>query len=354
LVVACTPRGPAAIAGACFAAAAAGATAGAAGCSLLQSYDGYVGTDATAPGEAGGDTRAEAAEAAGQTLSACTMSQGANGLCAPAVPHGWAGPLILFEGPTDPAQVCASGYTSSCNGCLLHASPSTAEATCAACSCDPSPVSCGVWLAPGCPQQGQAFDGGFPFVAPGCYALPNGIDPQMVVGSYAAPVGSCAARGGQATVPPAWQESATACIPTAQLQQGSCASGEWCLATPPPPFPPAFCVSQPGTVDCPSGSPYVVTRTVYDDAGDTRGCSSCTCGAPDGGMNAMNGGCIGDIQSCMDDACAGCSPVVCKLGIQGPVLVQIDPTFQGGCDHGGGQPTGQLTPTGATTFCCTQ
>jgi hypothetical protein len=347
-----TPRRPAATVGVWLAAAAAGATAVAAGCSLLQSYDGYLATDATAPADAG-------AEAGGIVLGPCTTNQGAHGLCAPPTPPGWSVATILYEGPaTDPPQVCAAGYTPSCSGCSLYASLNDVPATCAACSCDPSPVQCATWLVAGCPLNGQA-DGGVPFVDSGCYPVPSEFTIQMAVGTYAAPFGSCAVQGGDASVPSmTWQQNATACIPTAQLEPGTCGSGETCLAQPPPPFPAAFCVSMSGDVSCPAGSPYSISRKVYAGATDTRGCAPCACGAPDGGVDKPMGrpGCVGSLQECPDDACAGnCYDLQCKAGIEnGSLLVQNDPTFQGGCEVSGGQPTGSLTATGATTFCCTQ
>src|ERR1700689_1538155 len=73
----------------------------------------------------------------GAPLKPCAVGGGMTGLCAPYPPDGWAG---------DPVQACASGYAPSCNGCTLHASPSSDPAVCAPCSCDSSNVACAEWL----------------------------------------------------------------------------------------------------------------------------------------------------------------------------------------------------------------
>jgi hypothetical protein len=337
---------------------ASGLSSLAAGCSLLVPLDGSVGDASTpsddAPSMMVGDAVGDASDAMaelGAPLKPCVVGGGATGLCAPYPPDGWAGPLIFYEGPAaDPVQACASGYAPSCSGCTLHASPSSDPATCATCSCDPSNVVCGIWLTDAC--ESMSPEGGVPYPSSGCYGP---IKPDQSFG-YPAPVGTCNASGGGATIGPPWGQTVTACSPTATLQTGNCAPGEWCLATPPPPFPARFCVSQPGTLACPGGT-YVVPFSTFQDASDTRACTKCSCGSPQNG-NGMKGQglqCSGEIQICEDDACSECTPAECQNPGWKYVAVDIDPTpFEAGCEPEGGEATGQLEPTGPITFCCSQ
>jgi hypothetical protein len=335
----------------------------AAGCSLLVPLDGSVG-DASTPSDDGpamivgdasdagdaGDAMAEL----GAPLKPCAIGGGMTGLCAPYPPDGWAGPLIFYEGPAaDPVQACASGYAPSCNGCTLHASPSGDPAACAPCSCDSSNVVCGEWLTDVC----GSMEGGAPYPNPGCYGP---VTPDQYF-AYAAPVGTCNASGGEATLGPPWGQTVTACSPTATLQPGSCAPGEWCLAPPPPPFPQRFCVSQPGTLACPGGT-YAVPFTTFQDASDTRACTTCSCGPPQSelGMKAQGQDqplqCYGSIEICEDDACSqGCTSAGCQSSGGKYVKVDVELTpSEAGCEPEGGERTGQLEPTGPITFCCSQ
>jgi hypothetical protein len=117
------------------------------------------------------------------------------------------------------------------------------------------------------------------------------------------------------------------------------------------------CIQATGDRTCPDGWPD--RHVVYDGADDSRSCSDCTCGQPEGGT------CSGLVSLYKDGACSALVDAVSVVS-DGPTCVQVQPkgsalgsqslsmiAYQpGACAPGGGEPTGALTPTGPTTFCC--
>jgi hypothetical protein len=129
----------------------------------------------------------------------------------------------------------------------------------------------------------------------------------------------------------------------------ACGAGMQCVTKPTAPFATSGCIYQAGTAACPPG---FTQRTVYyADAGDSRGCSACTCGAAAGGscsalnidrFDALN--CATATTSATDTACHN---------VHTSVKLTSTVVDAGACaPNGGGQPTGSYQPTDPTVICC--
>jgi hypothetical protein len=339
----------------------AGIAAPAAGCSLLESFPSYPeGSDAGRSGDGAhsADGPADRITTDGPADSpipadALPSCNGGAGFCAPAVPGGWAGPAIFYEGPVGAAADCVSGYTMTYTGFVQ---PSGVPAVCTPCTCDPSPIACGAALtlpaAKGfCTGTDGGTDGGTYSLEGGC----TGLSPyeSIILTPYA---GQCVPHGGDASLPGAWSSTATACAPTAATSMSTCAPGAFCLPQIPGPFSHRFCVSQAGDLACPAGG-YGVKYLTYGTGTDSRGCTSCACGSPKGRLDLCqfdaalcplaecSGGCTAAVQSFNGCVYTGsnASVSVAPMGTVGDAS----------CPPSGGDPAGELTPTLPTTFCCT-
>jgi len=111
---------------------------------------------------------------------------------------------------------------------------------------------------------------------------------------------------------------------------------------------PRPCILSPGDLSCPPGA-YSVRHVYYASVSDSRACTACACGVAAG-------------VTCSATAQQGCGqtgpaiplPTACaSLPSPGSVTLIAAATVTGGsCTPSGGQPTGALVPTGATTLCC--
>jgi hypothetical protein len=120
-----------------------------------------------------------------------------------------------------------------------------------------------------------------------------------------------------------------------------------------------YCVSQQGDEGNPScPMDYPKRYVFYVDAEDTRSCSACSCGPPQGST------CSSLITVYSDDLCsapvasisATSADVMCVTTPAGSALgskAATPPTYApGSCQPGGGQVTGSIQPTAPHTFCC--
>jgi hypothetical protein len=165
------------------------------------------------------------------------------------------------------------------------------------------------------------------------------------------------------TLPPVtWTNNAEACG-TPMPGTGCAAMDHTCLAKPQGAFVKGVCVMQVGEVmNCPAG--FNDRHVVYDPSKtmDTRTCGACTCGAMTGGS------CSATITVYSDNTIDTCTTLIATLnpstsqgdckGLSGNPGVGsrqavYGPVTPGTCAPGGGTPSGSLTPSGATTFCCT-
>jgi hypothetical protein len=119
------------------------------------------------------------------------------------------------------------------------------------------------------------------------------------------------------------------------------------------PLQPTLCIHRNGVRDCPEGV-FSEQSLYYPQIGDTRKCTDCTCGDPeglcDGVVRTFQGSnCSSTLsnQFFPNGNCVHGSPGVpatANYSNNGPQ----DPS----CDPQGGQPTGETTPILPRTFCC--
>jgi hypothetical protein len=296
-------------------------------CSLITSYDGFVG-------------------GAGPCLA-----------CVDSVP-GWSGPVALFDStgmPPVAPPACSGAYATE-----AYKGSAAPTYTPGPCSC-----SCSVATAPGCSGTvGAVFttgscgtasclDAEAPpgscITAPACPASGSlwvSLDTMVPSG------GTCDPHPG-ALPAPMWSELAEACSLTSATQ-GSCASGQTCAPPPPSGFDSTICIFKSGDVGCPSGTPFLKQHLFYGDFDDKRSCP-CSCGMPEGGVcNATvhlyaPGGCSTP-KGTIDVADSGCTFL---SATNAPVAV--DYASQGStCAPASAQITGTVAGKSPTTVCCTQ
>jgi hypothetical protein len=170
--------------------------------------------------------------------------------------------------------------------------------------------------------------------------------------------GTCAPQGGQANLPAEqWALVGKGC--SGALPGGGCSAGKVCQPVSPLPFLPGLCVVKPGDNNCPMGSPFSDKHVFYEGVNDTRTCSACQCGAPSGSSCDVTIEVFGDqaVNVCntqlVSFAAGTCANLVGNPGIFGRKATITKPPNGGSCGvTGGGAPSGSITPTNATTFCC--
>lgn len=302
-------------------------------------------------------------------------SPGCAGRCLPEPPAGWTAPLLLWTGAETDAPDCpdvaeAVGYEG-------YAGLTAEPASCGACSCDPpagtcglpktitaSPADCGdtspyqtVLEAPadwdgGCISPATipagALCGGTPCVNALTIPLPAVQEEGCAPMQAAAP---------QDPAAPSWSLFGRACATGAVGQCGT--TGETCGPANAQGF--LHCVYHDGDVACPSVSPYTDRLVFYQGIEDTRGCSACGCGSPEGSD------CSAKLSVCKDAVCADCfeqtlidsadpSGSKChevKLGVAlGSMTIDSVTYTPGQCQPSGGEATGSATPSLPSTFCC--
>lgn len=158
--------------------------------------------------------------------------------------------------------------------------------------------------------------------------------------------------------PPAhsWSTMARECL-ISQSEEG-CEAGELC----PPLLPDGFqlCAYRFGddaAFPCPDDE-YTERMVVYAGVADTRACSPCECGDPDGDCSALVSVFTDDacgaplasltVSSAMATGCVDLPPGV-ALGSKEAALTVDEP---GTCVPSGGQSSGEVLPAGPVTLCC--
>ena len=167
--------------------------------------------------------------------------------------------------------------------------------------------------------------------------------------------GTCTAGGGvAANATPTWGTTGKACKGNAS--GGGCADGKTCQPKPRP-FESGLCVSQAGEVPCPDGL-FQQQLVLYEDHDDGRACAGCACG------QATGGSCTLSIQLFSNPIGSGCVTEVAKFDAGSCFDIQNNPDISGWssqvagapsggtCPKSGGSPTGTVTPSVPTTFCC--
>jgi hypothetical protein len=318
--------------------------AGSSACSLLYSVDGLsVDSDAAAPAPSACDAGCSDAVSA-PDVQVVQLPGGGSCACVDAPPPDWQGPAALASG-AGTAPSCAGSYT--VDVLQAFADPDAPAAQCG-CTCKAGSATCpstfpiNIYGSSTC--GGTKCDtvtlsvGACVNVQANC-TFANGVGPAP------APQGDCTAQP-TATVPKAgWKRATRACLLPAPPRPEACGAGALCVPLPGAPLEPRPCIFRTGDVACPGGV-YSVKRVVYGDAKDDRACSTCTCGDLTGSCPAM-----------IRKECASSTPLnVTTCGSIGDptniMLVSAPQPTGASCPPTGGTPTGSMTPTSPTTFCC--
>ncbi|MBK8943081.1 MAG: hypothetical protein IPM79_37140 [Polyangiaceae bacterium] len=187
-----------------------------------------------------------------------------------------------------------------------------------------------------------------------CSTLPCNTSVQVQPASVTP--GTCTPAGGLPSGgDPTWGEGVKACRSTANLQ--GCDGGLTCVAKPPTPYEPRVCIGKVGEQSCPAGS-FTLHSEAFTGFDDSRACSDCTCGASSGGTCKItldlffSAGCSAgtDIESVESNSCVDLVGNPTVAGREGSITT---PPSGGSCPvTGGGVPSGEVTPSSPTTFCC--
>ncbi|MDI3288186.1 hypothetical protein [Polyangium sp. 15x6] len=159
-----------------------------------------------------------------------------------------------------------------------------------------------------------------------------------------------------------WETGALAC--RSSLDTSLCGSGDK-LCVPKVLYPYRQCIWQKGKhTKCPKPYNWELPRTMYPfQPKDSRECTACTCGAPQGGA------CVATLRLFDDGACASeflkqpisslggdCDPIFPAGRAMGGKSVTDHAYVAGTCEAGGGEPIGEAVEDdeNAVTVCCRQ
>lgn len=332
--------------------------------------------DCFAPGDEDGDALADCAD----------PDCDADLECAPSFPVGWnnLGYVALFRGDAGINPACPAGTT----GNAVYEGNAALQNTAASCS----PCTCGAPQDRDCfiTQDFNAGEAGLQGAqvlnVSNCGAasridettMPSNWDgichtnetfpggqscsgvacnQSVRVGTATVSGGSCASAGGQPSgASPTWAERGEACRATAGLT--GCSAGSSCVLKPKAPWGSRVCIARAGDWSCPSESLFTQKRVFYGDYADDRSCTGCDCNSPTGGTCKLT------VSFYADAVCGGTPVAEIESGACGnlsgnPTIASWEaavttPPAGGSCNAvaGGGQPSGTVTPTEPTTFCC--
>lgn len=197
------------------------------------------------------------------------------GTCLAEVPAQWHGPAAVIRSKgSDPAPNCGTSHPLALTTVFsdLEAAPASCECGCAAavdvnCGHARATVSDGL----GCVDAESSFA-----IGPDCTNDLVGTGYWSV--EFLVEGGSCAPIG-NTSVPQAQVSRWTLC--GAAEHGGDCTAGETCSPLPLEPFAPGMCIWTEGDVPCPTDG-FTERQLAHDEIVDTRSCSECTCGEPDG------------------------------------------------------------------------
>jgi hypothetical protein len=299
---------------------------------------------------------ADASDAADASAVMDASDAAATCTCVPDIPGGWKGPTEIFIGTANggvlpPLPTCDDGGAPSFDG-IADASASPASCSC---SCDsPTGGTCQSTIqffaniqCPITSCRSVTLDAG------ACVESDNQCGSTAVDFTASNPVafgGSCAAVL-DASISPASVGSEVRLCSVGTVPAVSCGPGKKCVTNGTSSFLATGCIYQAGTANCPPG--FKTQRYVfYTDAGDTRACTDCGCGAPAGAscgslnINRYDGNttCTGQANSTVTDN--GCH------GVHSSLMLTTTLSNVGSCVPDGGQSIGSYAPSGATVICC--
>jgi hypothetical protein len=292
-------------------------------------------------------------------------------MCVDAVPSGWSGPVLLYDGTGTPPPIppaCPSTYPNDAyDG---NAGPGGSPATCG-CSCGPvMNASCDsmdlmnlqVFTDGNCQTQ-CGSDIGLLYTTMG-FCTASGCSTGAMSAIITEPsqgTGDCNAIPSTNAPPATWSEVARVCAPTSV--GGGCSGSQVCVPNTVSPFLGKVCIVQTGAASCPSGSSYSMAHTFYGAFDDSRGCTTnCTCNVASG--ITCSGGTAALYPTFMNPACAGtaqdvpvdgqCHSVSFSSYLYGNALSAPTPSG-GSCTVATSPtPTGGVSGSMPTTVCCAQ
>jgi hypothetical protein len=176
------------------------------------------------------------------------------------------------------------------------------------------------------------------------------IGPIIMTESGCKPVTTLPPKSGAA----AWKMFARACGP----EVPPCLDpGALCISTALPTPGYSQCIYRHGEHECPSEYPN--RRFFYDEVSDSRYCSECWCGAPEGGE------CTAYVKAYLEATCTGLSEGRVASSKADPVCgdtltdyplgskTVTAPVYEPGwCEPSGGEALGAVELIGPSTFCC--
>jgi hypothetical protein len=297
----------------------------------------------------------------------CPPKETCAGQCVVVPPFGgWSLPVLLWSGPLFDAPECPGDRA---GGVQFegYADPSEPP-DCPSCSCEPPTAACElpsvltvgtqVCGAEDPPPIIQDFSGldPDPSICNTDNPIPPGMSASWAIGPLTMTENGCKSV---TTMPPksgdsSWKTFARAC----GFETSPCMDlGALCVSTAPP--APGFsqCLYQQGEHECPSGYPN--RRVFYDEISDSRHCSECSCGTPEGGD------CTAFVTLYEDAACTvvmvgslvsstshwGCGDIATGATLGGKTATA--PVYEPGwCEPSGGEALGAVELIGPSTFCC--
>ena len=297
----------------------------------------------------------------------CPPKETCAGQCVVVPPFGdWELPALLWFGPVLDAPECPADRAPM-EGYVGYADPIDPP-TCSpsSCTCEPPTGVCGLPSVltastdPTCPDDDAlAMHDDFSGLdRPGdCNddtSVPAGygsvtVEPLTLTESGCKPSGPAPPTEGT----PAWRTFARACRGSAS----PCLDASMTCVPAVPSAPPGFlqCIFKDGEHACPEE--YPTQHVFYDEITGFRGCSACSCAAPEGGVCSaavtlfQDGGCTVFEQS----GNAYSSMPAC-ISIPGNSLggkKVTAPSYQPGtCKPTGGEPIDSVERKGPSTFCC--
>ena len=289
------------------------------------------------------------------------------GPCWPFPPLGWSIPVLLWSGPRFEAPECPADRA----GVVQYegyADPNEPP-ECFSCSCEPptgecqlpsfltaSSQKCGFYDPPPLYHDFSGLDPD-PASCNTNNAIPAGLIKSVTIGpitmteSGCKPVTTLLPKSGDV----ACKTFARACGSLVSPCQDQ---GALCVSTAEPWPGYSQCVYQQGEHECPSG--YPDRRVFYDDISDSRHCSECSCGAPEGSECSSyvrvyeDVTCTlllaGDLMS-SNELFDACNTISTSPALRGKTATA--PIYEPGtCEPSGGEPSGSVELKGPSTFCC--
>ena len=351
----------------------------------------------------GDDTTSSAGEETSSSGEPVVCGDG--GVCIPAIPDGWNGPVATRTiGIEEDIPPCGGEAYTDLQVSDAFAGLQADDYECG-CECNPGSLSCagdaelqlsdyppGAGLSP-CTSPNYVYDETIASGAPQSVSIPMADIRGVVLGNDPSTnvAGSCTPNATTQASPAGFGTRTIACGTFDGSPQG-CGDG-LCVPQPSAPYEAGVCVWAEGDLDCPAGFD---DRTLYhSDFSDTRDCTACTCGSASGSCeNAsirVRGWCDVDGSICFGPTCGPGGTFPCEEDFEGTIadfsvcepigavdfctplcgdgeicascslshtLEELrDITYQAGtpdasCPPSGGNPIGSVSGTEPLTMCC--